>query len=294
MLRRLQDLATAYGLDVPPIVAFHAAHRGDQPRACVFTPVGAGAESLLASLEGNASPVQWSIAVCGAIGSHDDAITDSLVRVDVPLIATSADAPFGNVETDLIRRAAARGLPFAVALLGLDGRGFLDEIETYRLTPLRAELGDFPMFVDDPPALRTWVESHAGEGRRRQFAAATTEWRDALQAELARRREKDDLRAARIERVEIHLAELAAYMRDLLQRDLPVPALNALLGTHMSELSTFYADVIGPWPYTPAGDPGAAIDVFRDFVAMRIAAKRATLIWHRAEEDLRAIEENGE
>lgn len=230
---RLLAFAGRHGLPIPEDVASYVAG----PRVGLFAPPGADGESLCAVL-----------GVSVAIAADSPTAERSLERVSLPILVTPAAAAFGMVETRSMRRLSAQRRPFAVVIDGLRGmnearrREFLADIERFALAPLRAELYEFPLYLDcsDLAPLRAWIAGTVDVAHARRLSLIATDWLADLRVHVAARVAEERAREVRLARIEWHLAALVEYVRI----DVPADEVHG----HLAEFAAFYADVLPPLP----------------------------------------------
>ena len=271
MFPRLLAFAERHGLPIPEEAQSYAT----EPRVALFALPGTDNEWLRAALGVS--------VVIAADSPHADVL---LERVALPIVVTPAVAAFGMVETHSMRRLTARGRPFAVVIDGLRAVNgakrpeFLADIEQFALAPLRAELGDFPLFFDcsDLAPLRAWIADTVEEAHRRRVELIASDLLADLRVQMAARIAHEEARRTRLARVGWHLGALVDYVA----HDVPADERHG----HLEEFAEFYADILPPFR------EGSDLAEFEAATKERLSAEREKLTAGELARQLEALAES--
>lgn len=247
---RIATLCAEQQLAVPDVAAFHLATFPSDSRVGLFATPGSPVAELFEALTGvrpdendlhSSIPeaardtLLFSAALYGTVYSAATGAEGWIERVAFPVVVTPAAAVLGKWEVDLMTTLAGQRRPFAVVVLGLDGgdpAGLIDEIERYKLAPLRRDLGEFPAVMAASTAaaaaeLRRRIEPRIGSAKARLLVRVAGAWLAEIERAVAAGIASDRARAARFARVETHLAEHTAALNDSASHE-TVAAINRL------------------------------------------------------------------
>jgi len=229
LLERLSHLLTfarRESLPLPENVQYWQAAYGKEHRMVLFGPVGSRLNDVLLQIADpiagtSLSGVQVSVLLLGAVGVEPPRVSDSQGELaDLVGIVSPASAFLGQIETDRIELFYRQGRSFCLLVTGLEGdpaerAAFREELEQFKIAPLRSRVGPFEVFGADEGDLRdrlaTWVESHRDTEHLGQLARVVDGWMAEMTEALA-------LRVAADSRIDADLAFIAGHLDDQIGR----------------------------------------------------------------------------